>query len=108
MKRSSQAEVMHRINVAIRLAGEGVSSSQIQQELSRRFGVSAIQAYRYLREARKHADVMPIPEGKAAFTVKLPRSVIRRIRGFAGQHGVSISEAVKRALEDFLGHRNHG
>jgi hypothetical protein len=100
--------MIHRINAAIRLVGEGLSSPHIRQELCQRFGVSPIQAYRYLREAHKHAECLPIPEDNAALTVKLPRRIIRRIRGYARHHHLPISEAVTHALEVFLRHRHHG
>jgi len=42
----------------------------------------------------------PVPpsEAKLAFTVKLPHSLVRRVRTFAAAKGLSISEVVSRAL----------
>jgi hypothetical protein len=45
---------------------------------------------------------MPIPEEKAVFTVKLPRSLIGQVRRSARQSGVAISDWVAKALERSL------
>ncbi len=45
---------------------------------------------------------MPIPEEKTVFTVKLPRSLIGRVRRSARQSGVAISDWVARALQRSL------
>ena len=40
----------------------------------------------------------PVSEAKLAFTVKLPHSLIQRVRSYAAVKGLSISEVVSRAL----------
>jgi hypothetical protein len=45
---------------------------------------------------------MPIPEEKAVFTVKLPRSLIGQVRRSARQSGMAISDWVARALKRSL------
>jgi hypothetical protein len=46
---------------------------------------------------------VPIPEPKVAFTVKLPRDLIRAVRPFATSTGQPLGEVVTQALEAFLG-----
>src|SRR6266568_3832994 len=60
--------------------------------------VSPRQAYRYLQQARRLKQPVPISDTKVAFTVKLSQELIRRIRSFANTTGLSLSEIVSRAL----------
>ena len=48
------------------------------------------------------------PETSIVFTVKLPPSLIERIRSFARFKEMSISTVVRTALEDFLSKKDHG
>jgi len=43
-------------------------------------------------------EPLPASEAKLAFTVKLPHSLVQRVRTFAAAKGLSISEVVSRAL----------
>jgi hypothetical protein len=61
-------------------------------------GVSRRQAYRYLQQARRLKQPVPIGDSKVAFTVKLSQELVRRVRSFANTTGVSLSEIVSRAL----------
>ena len=77
--------------------------------LAERFGTSkSIQAYHYLQQAKNNQQKIPVPENSVVFTVKLPPSLIERIRTFAGSNGVTISKVVREALEDFLAIKDHG
>ncbi|HEX2520605.1 MAG TPA: ribbon-helix-helix protein, CopG family [Terriglobia bacterium] len=51
---------------------------------------------------------MPVPERKGVFTVKLPLSLISRLRQLARSTGASLSALVTQALEAFLKRREHG
>jgi predicted HicB family RNase H-like nuclease len=74
-----------------------------------RYGLSRRQAYRYLQEAQQATSPLPVPEAKAVFTVKLPRSLILKVRQQAQQQRGSISLWVERALRRELGHtKGHG
>ena len=55
----------------------------------------AIEAY---KQAQRLKQPVPPSEAKLAFTVKLPHSLVRRVRMFAAAKGLSISEVVSRAL----------
>jgi predicted DNA-binding transcriptional regulator YafY len=61
-------------------------------------GVSPRQAYRYLQQARRLKQPVPIGDTKIAFTVKLSQEFVRRVRSFANTTGLSLSEIVSRAL----------
>ncbi len=61
-------------------------------------GVSPRQAYRYLQQARRLKQPVPIGDTKIAFTVKLSQELVRRVRSFANTTGLSLSEIVSRAL----------
>ena len=60
--------------------------------------VSPRQAYRYLQQARRLKQPVPISDTKVAFTVKLSQELVRRVRLFANTTGLSLSEIVSRAL----------
>jgi len=72
-------------------------------------GVSPRQAYRYVRDAQGTSQWLPLPESKAVFTVKLPLSLIDRVRQSARRQGRPISDLVGAALQEFLlKRRSHG
>lgn len=64
--------------------------------------MSKRQAHRYVHVAQANAAPVSIPEEKAVFTVKLPRSLIRRVRRTARQRGGEISAWVAEALQRAL------
>jgi hypothetical protein len=53
---------------------------------------------RYLQQAQRLKEPVPVSEVKLAFTVKLPGSLIERVRLYASVKRISISEVVSRAL----------
>ena len=84
------------------------SLAQAATAVAARFGLSKRQAYRYVREANRLGERVPIPEPKVAFTVKLPRDLIGAVRRFATSTGQPLSEIVTQALEAFLGRGRGG
>jgi len=54
--------------------------------------------YRYLQQAQRLKEPLTVSESKLAFTVKLPASLIQRVRLYASVKNLSISEVVSRAL----------
>ncbi len=72
------------------------------------YGVSHRQAYRYIQEAQKNRRKLPIPEEKEVFTVKLPKSLVLRIRKFGKFKGETLSSIVAQALDIYLKRRRHG
>ena len=79
------------------------------ERLAEDCAISPRQAYRYLQQAQRLKQPMPVSEAKMAFTVKLPHSLIQRVRQYARARGLSISEVVARALLALLpGERRRG
>jgi predicted DNA binding CopG/RHH family protein len=107
MKRSQHPELAKRINRAFTLLNKEVPRSQITERLMTMFGVSKIQAYRYVQRAEANKQHIAIPETSVVFTVKLPLSLIKRVKKFARSRGMSISKVVRAALEDFLAKKDH-
>ena len=108
MGRSSDAKVAQRINGALLLLKKLSTRAEAAVALAKRHGISRRQAHRYVVEAAKRKVVLPIPERKIVFTVKLPRSLAQRLRGLARSTGESLSGMVTRALEVFLKRGRHG
>lgn len=102
MKRSLNSELIQRINEAFSLLQQEIPSSLVVTHLMRKFQVSRVQAYRYVKQARQEKEYLSVPETSEVFTVKLPPSLTQGVRDFASSKGVSISKVVSTALEDFL------
>ena len=100
-------ELTKRINQAYALLKKEQLPSQVIVHLMKRHGVSQIQAYRYVQQAKEISGKMAIPEASVVFTVKIPPSLIARIRKFANSQGMTISKVVSAALEDFLAKKDH-
>lgn len=108
MIRSADSELTKRINAAVALLRQNSSIAQVASALMQRYGVSRRQAYRYIQQAQKTPNILPIPEKKAVFTVKLPNGLIYRLRQLAKSKGKSLSVMVTEALETFLKKESHG
>ena len=102
MAKSSQAQRAQRINAAVELLRHHGSLAQAATALAARFALSKRQAYRYVREANRVGERVPIPAPEVAFTVKVPRDVIRAVRRFTTSTGQPLGEVVTQALEAFL------
>ena len=74
------------------------SNAQMRPNAWRDCSISPRQAYRYLEQAQQLKAPVPPGESKLAFTVKLPRGLIQRVREYATKKRLSISEVVSRAL----------
>ncbi len=108
MERSRNMELAKRVNQAYGLLQKEQPQSQVIEHLMKKYGVSQIQAYRYVQQAKEMKTKMAIPEASVVFTVKIPVSLIARIKKFASSKGMSISKVVSAALEDFLAKKDHG
>lgn len=108
MKRSQNSELAKRINHAYVLLNNEEPQSQVVEDLMELYGVSQIQAYRYVQQAKANNGKIAIPEDSVVFTVKLPPSLINQVKKFARFKGISISKVVRTALEEFLAKKNHG
>ena len=107
MERSQNSELAKRINQAFILLQKRNPRPQIVERLMQKYGVSQIQAYRYIHLAKEINEKMAIPESSVVFTVKLPPTLIRRIKKLSESKGLSISKVVHTALEEFLAKKDH-
>ena len=75
--------------------------------LAGRFGCSARQARRYVERAAQDGPAA-VPEATTVFTVRLPATLVARVRQRARDSGSTISALVVQALTEFLarGHRS--
>ena len=101
-------ELAQRINCAHTFLKNEIPSSEITEALIKKYGVSRIQAYRYIRQAKKSMKPVPVPEPSVVFTVKLEPGLIKRVKEAAASMGLSISKTVKMALEEFLAKPDRG
>lgn len=105
MGRASVAQKADRLNQARRLLRQGSSLPDAVQQLARECGISSRQSYRYLQQAQRLKQPVPVGDAKIAFTVKLSRSLVQRVRSYAATTDLSLSEIVTRALLALLHRR---
>ena len=98
MPRASETQKAERLNRARGLLQQIDQFSEAVEQLAKDCSISPRQAYRYLEQARRLKGPVSPGEAKLAFTVKLPNSLIERVRKYAAIKGLSISEVVSRAL----------
>lgn len=109
MTRSTKAEKARQLNAAHRLLERNVALPEAAQILSRKFGLSPRQAYRYLEEAAQLEAPVEVAEETVPITLKLPPSTARLLRMHARSSGLTIGTIVTRALDAFLSTiRRHG
>jgi len=108
MERASKPELAQRINRAFSLLEKKVAHQQVIQLLKEEFGVSDIQAYRYIQQAKKNTTLLPIPESTKIFTTKLALSLIAKIKVFSKSVGIPINQVISHALEDYLTKQGNG
>jgi hypothetical protein len=77
--------------------------------LSRQFGLSRRQAYRYLQEAQAIGHTVPVAMPSVPITLKMPPNVVHDVRAYSMISGLTLSEIVTRAITAFLAAvRGHG
>ena len=109
MSRSTKADKARQLNAAHRLLERNVALPEAAQNLSRKYGLSLRQAYRYLEEAARLERPVEVTEATVAITLKLPPTTIRRLRSYARSSGLTIGAIVARALDAFWDAlRRHG
>jgi len=107
VSRASAAEHVQRLNMAVDLLSKKVSPQEVVSSLVRQARVSTRQAYRYVHQAQQAQRRLPMPEAKAVFTVKLPGSLIERVRHQARHQGQPISDWVSEALQAVRARSQH-
>ncbi|MFD9633351.1 hypothetical protein [Streptomyces violascens] len=90
-----------RINAAVELLDAGTSVADAARTVASRYGVSVRQARRYVEQAMA-AGRVDVPEASVVFTVKVPGSLVGRVRAHARERDATISAVVSRALLEFL------
>ena len=109
MARSTDAQKAERLNAAHSLLARGTSMAVAVVSLSRQFGLSRRQAYRYLQEAQAIGHSVPLVAPSVPITIKMPANVVRDVRAYAVLSGLTISEIVTRAITAFIAAvRGHG
>ena len=101
MIRSTRAQKAERLRAARRLLADEIGMAEAAMALSRTFGLSRRQAYRYLELARAGAPA-PLLENSVTVTLKMPASLARSLRDHASKRGVTTSEVVRQAVAAFL------
>src|SRR5215510_14421715 len=102
MPRASEFQKAERLNRARDLLQHVDHLSDAVEQLVQDCSISPRQAYRYLEQAHRLMEPVLPSEAKLAFTVKLPRSLVQRVRTFASAKRLSISEVVSRAFRALL------
>ena len=109
MIRSSESEQARRVNATVSLLRQRASLPEVLNWLIAHYGISRRQAYRYFRQAKIARGLLPVPEVKRVFTVKLSVSLIRKVRQRSRREGDTISQWVEAALRRSLSRRQgHG
>jgi len=108
MIRSTRVQKAERLRAARRLLADEIGMAEAAVALSRTFGLSRRQAYRYLELARAGAPPLAA-ENSVTITLKMPESLARCLRAHATARGVTTSEVVRQAVAAFLvAKRRHG
>lgn len=102
MARSTKAEKARLLNAAHQLLADGEQLSEAARTLSREFGLSRRQAYRYIEQANRLGRPVPLEEASIPFSVKLPTSIVGQLRSYATRNHLTLTEVVTRALRAFL------
>lgn len=107
MIRSTRAQKAERVGAARRLLATEIGMAEAAMALSRAFGLSRRQAYRYLALAGSGAPGRPA-ESSVTFTVRMPESLAGDLRAHARRRGVATSQVIREAVAAFLALRRHG
>ena len=108
MIRSTRGQKAERLKTARRLLADETGMAEAAMALSRAFGLSRRQAYRYLELARAGLPAAPT-ENSVTITLKMPESLARGVRDHASKRGVTTSEVIRQAVAAFLAaKRRHG
>src|SRR5919204_5557984 len=99
MTRAKDTEKAERLNHARGLLQRFDHLPDAVDKMVRDCAVSPRQAYRYLQQAGRLKQNVPVGDPKIAFTVKLSEALVERLRSYASRRGLSLSDIVSRALE---------
>ena len=94
-------EYARRVNAAAELLTAETPVAEVARALAQRYGCSPRQARRYAEHAMA-AGRVAVPEETTVFTVKLPSTLVARVRAAARESGTTISAMVAQALTEYL------
>jgi hypothetical protein len=107
LRRARAEEYAERVNRAVVLLGECLPAAA-RRVLQAEHGLSERQARRYVRAAQAAPGGVAVPERTVVFTVRLPGSLVTRLRSLARVRGVSLSATVAETLERGLAGEKRG
>ena len=87
MPRANDAQKAERLNRARTLLRAHALLPETAERLARDWSVSKRQAYRYLQQAQKLQQPVPVEDAKVSFTVKLSRRLVEKLRRYAASTG---------------------
>src|SRR5215470_19701172 len=96
--RASADQRARRVNTAVELLLAGQAVAEATRNLARRYRLSERQARRYVERAQT-SGTQDVPPPMVAFTVKLPISLLDRLRAYASDSGRTLSGIVAQAIE---------
>jgi hypothetical protein len=102
MARATKAEKAQQLNAARALLQRQLGRADAVRHLSRTYGLSERQAYRYIEQAFQLDRAVEIPENTVAVTMKLPPQTVELLRKYAKQSGLTVGAIVTAALNVFL------
>ena len=102
MSRATAAEKAERLNHARVVLARLEHLPDAVERMVQDCDLSPRQAYRYLRHARRLKAPVAVSEAKVAFTVKLSRTLVHRLREYAASSGLTLSEIVSRGVSALL------
>ena len=100
-RRARANEYAERVNAAVGLLRER-SPAEAVRALAAGQGLSERQARRYVRLAERAPAGLAVPEPGGVFTVRLPLSLIARLRSFARANARSVSGVTAEAVRSYL------
>ena len=96
-RRAHADEYAVRVNRAVELLADR-SPAEVARALRGEHRLSERQARRYVRAAQAMPEGVMVPERTVVFTVRLPGSLIARLRAAAGASGRSVKDVWETAL----------
>ena len=102
MTRASNTEKTLRINAAFDLLAQGYTLAEAAEALTKKFGLSRRQAYRYLQEAQAIDGPVLVTSPWIPITIKMPEDVVIQLRSHAQTSDMTIGEIVAHAIVSFL------
>jgi hypothetical protein len=105
MNRANSVQRAVRLNQARDLLRRFADRPALALRLAQECSISPRQAYRYLQQAQRLKQPVPLGEVKVAFTVKLPPTLMGAVKRYAAAQQQRISDVVERALRAQLPRR---